>query len=99
MNARPQTLAAFLSVHGVRGPAVVKLDCEGAEYEILLGAPPEALADVRAIGGELHEPPACRGSVEAVARRLEDAGFAFRRLRARRRGEGGQFLAQRRRKN
>lgn len=93
------TLGGFAAAYGVRAPAVLKLDCEGAEYEILLGAPPEALAGVRAIGGELHASPDGRGSVDAVARRLEAAGFAFRLLRGRRHGDGGHFLAIRHRGN
>jgi len=56
------------------GLDLLKLDCEGAEYDILLRAPESALRQVRAVVGEYHPAPG-HGPTELEAR-LRASGFA-----------------------
>ena len=55
----------------------LKLDCEGAEYEILLGAEPAALARVAHIALEYHD-GVTAGSGAELAAFLTSRGFAVR---------------------
>ena len=57
------------------GCDLLKIDCEGAEFELLDGAPPEAWRAVRRIACEAHP---WAGEVEDLARALERLGFAVR---------------------
>jgi FkbM family methyltransferase len=69
------TLGRLLALAG--GPVdVLKIDCEGAEYDFLLGAPLDALAGVRAIVGEYH--PASSPLQTRLFEHLEGAGFTCR---------------------
>ncbi|MGN6485261.1 MAG: FkbM family methyltransferase [Thermomicrobiales bacterium] len=56
---------------------LLKLDCEGAEYEILMQAPAEALAAVDRIVMEYHDRTTAHTHPE-LERFLTDAGFAVR---------------------
>jgi FkbM family methyltransferase len=58
-NAKTETetvsALSLAGVVGMTGPLdLVKLDCEGAEYDILMKAPPETLAQVKNITMEWH---------------------------------------------
>ncbi|HET9051791.1 MAG TPA: FkbM family methyltransferase [Candidatus Dormibacteraeota bacterium] len=55
---------------------VLKVDCEGAEYDILLSAPGSALRSVRTITAEYH--PAPSHDADEIAARLRGEGFAVR---------------------
>lgn len=84
------TLGALLERHGMPTVDVLKLDCEGAEYEILLSASPAVLARVQRIVGEVHrrddhEP-------EELERHLGAAGFT---TTFQPNGTEGLFLAER----
>jgi hypothetical protein len=54
----------------------LKLDCEGAEYEILMGAPAAVLERVDAVILECHRREGL--SVEDLVRHLAAAGFDVR---------------------
>lgn len=71
------TLAALLDRHGCGGREFdwLKLDCEGAEYEILRATPAEVLGAFRAMVVEFHAPPAGE-LLEAARARLRDLGFS-----------------------
>jgi FkbM family methyltransferase len=56
---------------------VLKLDCEGREYEILFSAGPEVYQRIKEIRLEYH-----RGRVEEIRSFLESRGFLLRRARA-----------------
>jgi FkbM family methyltransferase len=84
-------MRSIASVIGLAGPSValLKIDCEGAEYDILERLTPEAAARVGQVAVELHHVPG--RSVDSVPPRLAALGFdvratepltAFRRLRA-----------------
>ena len=67
------TLDALLTSAGVTEVDLLKLDCEGAEYDVLLGAPASVLQRVRRIACEYH--PAPGGTVDDLERRLRSLGF------------------------
>ena len=71
---RTLTLETVFAEHGVDRCALLKLNCEGAEYDIVLQSPPEAMAKVEAIAMEYH-----RGRTDAAPERLatalREAGF------------------------
>lgn len=59
------------------GPVrVVKLDCEGAEHEVLQAADPALLVDVRLVLLEYHKTAHPASSWPAIERRLGELGFA-----------------------
>lgn len=57
---------------------LLKIDCEGGEYVILLTAPAEVLAKVKNIVFEFHEIPGYQEKLNAVKKRLASEGFAVR---------------------
>lgn len=70
-------IAAFAEVVASlpRPIALVKIDVEGAEYEILEQTPPEAWRDIPAISLELHEDPRGRLTNTAFLDRMRALGF------------------------
>lgn len=54
---------------------LLKLDCEGSEYEILQRCAPETLRRVRRIVGEFHEGPHIDGTGEDLCHFLESRSF------------------------
>ncbi|HEX8070879.1 MAG TPA: FkbM family methyltransferase [Pyrinomonadaceae bacterium] len=54
---------------------LLKLDCEGSEYEILEACPPDVLRRVRKIVGEYHQGPAHGGTGRGLCQFLEARGF------------------------
>jgi FkbM family methyltransferase len=53
---------------------VMKIDCEGAEYELMECIDDQLLASVRGICMEVHPYPGC--DYTKIVKRLEDAGFS-----------------------
>ncbi len=67
------TLATLFETHGVGRCDLLKIDAEGAEYDILLTAPDELLARIGRIHAEYH---AVEGrTIEELAERLRTSGF------------------------
>lgn len=54
-TVRTITLARILRRFKIQSVDLLKLDCEGAEYEILFSAPRPALSRIRKIVGEYHD--------------------------------------------
>ena len=54
---------------------LLKLDCEGSEYEILQRCAPDTLRRVRRIVGEFHEGPHLSGTGADLCRFLESRSF------------------------
>ena len=71
------SLETLFARHGVQECDLLKLDCEGAEYEILLGAPPETLRRVRSLAIEYHVGLNEHSPAELVSR-LGSLGFETR---------------------
>lgn len=78
------SLPTFFRRHGIERCEFFKIDCEGAEYEILMGLDPSMLRRIGRIACELHEPiyygitnPA--HTPRALVRFLEDHGFTVYR--------------------
>jgi hypothetical protein len=67
------TLEALFTDLGVAAVDVLKLDCEGAEYDILEGTRSEVLRRCGRIIGEFH--PVAGRSASGLERTLSDAGF------------------------
>ena len=57
------------------GCDLLKLDCEGAEFSLLLETPPESMRRARCVVAELHEHA---GDGEAVRAHLDSLGFQTR---------------------
>jgi FkbM family methyltransferase len=68
------SLADVFIRHNISRCDLLKLDCEGAEYEILLSATMETLLKVRRLVMETHDQPPHHHHQEIV-RYLEDSGF------------------------
>jgi len=62
------------------GCDLLKIDCEGSEYEILQGCAPETLRLVKRIVGEYHEGPHLNGTGRDLCRFLESRSFRIDRF-------------------
>ena len=74
---RSTTLARAFERHGIARCDLLKLDCEGAEFEILLGLPDEILSRIARIVLEYHEHVTAH-THEELAARLSERGFRVR---------------------
>jgi len=73
------SLDEALDAEGIAHCDLLKLDCEGSEYEILQGCSPAALRRVRRIVGEYHD-GAELGTGESLCRFLESHAFRIDRF-------------------
>jgi len=71
------TIAAFRDVVAAIGApiALVKIDIEGAEFELLEKTPPETWQNIRAVSLELHDDPNGRISQGEFMARMQKLGF------------------------
>ncbi len=91
------TLAAVFAAHAVARCALLKLDVEGGEYDILYAAPADVLGRIERIVGEYHNvrPDDPRAQMTALAAHLNQHGFDVELLPKRRLPNHGLFFAQR----
>ncbi|MGH2582469.1 MAG: FkbM family methyltransferase [Anaerolineales bacterium] len=68
------TLPQIFKRHAIQLCHLLKMDCEGAEYEILFSTPPEVLARIYRIVMEYHEGAANRNHKE-LSNYLKNYGF------------------------
>jgi len=68
-----QTLADFLDEQGIEKVAFMKMNIEGAEYDVLLGASDDTLRAIANMQVELH--PEAEGLAERLIARLRGIGF------------------------
>lgn len=61
---------------------LLKLDCEGGEYEIIRTAPKEVLSKVRNIVIEVHDIPGCEQMLPQMIEVLREAGFGVSQKQA-----------------
>lgn len=95
-----RTLKSFLAEEGITRVDLLKMDCEGAEFDILLSAGAEELGRVRRIVMEYHNLSSAKNH-RVLAAHLEKHGFVVAvkeggwngELRAVRRDEAGRRLA------
>jgi len=76
---RCATLAGLMAEHDLQRVDLLKLDCEGGEYPILLSAPPGVLERIRNIAFEYHEVEGFERLLANVQAKLQTAGFILRR--------------------
>ena len=69
------SLADIFDANALERVDLLKMDCEGAEYEILYGTPDRCLQRIREIRMEYHRLPAERCNKEALAAFLQSRGF------------------------
>jgi FkbM family methyltransferase len=75
-TVRATTLRAAFAAHGLERLDLLKLDCEGSEYDVLYEAPPEILAKVDALAIETHRSEGPRRNKAALVAFLRERGFA-----------------------
>ena len=73
-------LDTILEKHGIEEVDLIKLDCEGAEYDILMKAPSSVLNMIKRIIMEYHDLDAERSHMQLV-QFFENHGFRVRRFR------------------
>ena len=71
------SLADVLARHAPDGVDLLKLDIEGAEYDVLYGSAPETLAQIAEIRMEAHDLDGGERSVAALRRFFAQAGFTI----------------------
>jgi len=71
-NIQAMSFQSLLEYTGLEEVDVVKLDCEGSEYDILLGTPDSVLKRVRKYIIEYHNGPG------VLVKRLDDLGYKVR---------------------
>lgn len=72
-RVRAISLEELLDRHGLGEVDLLKLDCEGAEFDVLLSSDDRVLRRNRVIVGEYHVPN--RAELRRLLGRLEEAGF------------------------
>jgi FkbM family methyltransferase len=72
------TLAALMREHHLESIDLLKLDCEGGEYPILLSAPPEVLQRIKNIALEYHQIEGFSKLLDDVQAKLRAAGYTLR---------------------
>jgi FkbM family methyltransferase len=72
------TLAGLIAEHHLESIDLLKLDCEGGEYPILLSAAPEVLQRIKNIALEFHEIEGSARLLEDVQAKLRAAGYVLR---------------------
>lgn len=69
------TLADAFSQYGIESCGLLKMDCEGAEYDIIYGAGDEVLARIRQMVIEVHDKAGPGENRAALAEHLAGRGF------------------------
>jgi FkbM family methyltransferase len=75
VEVRTVSLEQLLDEQGVDRCGLLKIDCEGSEYDILQSASPQTLARIERISGEYHHGPQIEGTGTGLAAFLESSGF------------------------
>lgn len=73
------TLHDLFAEYRIEQCDLLKLDCEGAEYGILYGCPPEDLRRIRQIAMEVHPGPGPEENIDALDAFLRAGGYKTRR--------------------
>jgi len=73
------TLLQVLDENNIQRCDLLKMDCEGAEYEILYNCPPEYLRRIDQIAMEVHRGEKVNQNIDALEGFLKQQGFFTRR--------------------
>ena len=68
------TLEEIVKKHGIKKIKLLKIDCEGSEYEILYNCPTKILKKIECLGGEFHENSkieTCGGNMDILIEHVE----------------------------
>ena len=96
LNIRAVTLRDIFEQNSIVGDVFMKIDCEGAEYEILFNTPPKYLLRIKAMAGEYH--PVDRvGLFYSLSQYLSDLGFEVNKTKVSKHSDRGLFYAYKRR--
>lgn len=71
------TLSSLVEQHGLEIIDLLKIDCEGGEYDILLSTPSELFRRIRNIVFEYHEIAGFESKLKAAKQRLCDEGYSL----------------------
>ena len=74
------TLLELLDKHGLQRVDLLKIDCEGGEYDIIPTTPNECYDRIGAIVYEWHKIPGWEAKLAATERQLRVAGFTVTRI-------------------
>ncbi len=69
------TLEAVLRDHQIERVGLLKMDCEGSEYDILLNTPPAVFERIDSIALEIHESAGIGHKKEELIAHLENMGY------------------------
>ena len=72
------TIPEILDGNGPKRCDLLKIDCEGAEYDILYHCPPEVLTRIDRIALEVHGGPGADQNIDALDAFLRQGGFITR---------------------
>jgi FkbM family methyltransferase len=72
------SLSQLLQDHSVDAVDLLKIDCEGGEYPILLNTPSEVYSRIRNIVFEYHDIEGGWAKLEQVKKRLHEEGYSLR---------------------
>ena len=73
------TLSDIFREHSIQRCNLLKMDCEGAEYDIIYGCPLECLSRIDQIAMEVHGGAGSRQNIESLDAYLNEQGFITRR--------------------
>jgi len=71
------SLASLVEDHGLKEIDLLKIDCEGGEYEILATTPSEVLHSIQNIVFECHEIDGFEAKLKGIKQRLRDEGYVL----------------------
>lgn len=73
------TLSDIFSEHSIERCDLLKMDCEGAEYDIIYDCPSEYLSRITQMAMEVHDGAESRQNIESLETYLNKQGFTTRR--------------------
>jgi FkbM family methyltransferase len=88
------TLKEIMDRHNVNTCGFLKMDCEGAEYEILYKTPPEYLARIKQMAIKYHATENKQQKAKELCRFLEQMNFEIFELRDHRDSDDGLLRAR-----
>jgi FkbM family methyltransferase len=71
------SLTDLMESHGLKEVDLLKIDCEGGEYEILSTTPSHVLKNIRNVVFECHEIDGFEAKLESVKQRLSQEGYSI----------------------